>query len=223
MSRPAHLVAVPSPAVTPAKVVLAEDHALMRRSLRRLLEDSAGIEVAAEASSIALTRQHLAGHRPDVLVLNLSMPDGSSLEFVEELRRQWPQLKIVLMSVDDTPGFAQRALAGGASGYVLKERADEELPEAVTAVVRGERYVSPVVAERLAEIRRALTGGQLSARETEVLRLIALGYTNVEIATQLGVSPRTVETHRAHVHRKLGVRTRAELVRYALKHGLLAT
>ena len=151
------------------------------------------------------------------------MPDGSSLQLVEELRERMPETQVVVMSVEDTPGFAQRALAAGANGYVLKEHADTELPDAVTAVSRGEQYVSPAVARRLAEMRRALTGGLLSARETEVLRLIALGHTNDEIAGQLGVSPRTVETHRAHILRKLDLRTRAELVRYALRHGLLAT
>ena len=207
----------------PIVVVLAEEHASMRRSLRQLLEGTAGMHVAAEAGDLALAAQHVAGHRPDVFVVALHMPDGSSLQAVEELRVQMPQTAVVVMSVEDAPGFAQRALAAGANGYVLKEHADTELPDAVRAVSRGEQYVSPAVGRRLAEMRRALTGGLLSTRETEVLRLVALGHTNLEIAAQLGVSPRTIETHRAHVQSKLGVRTRAELVRYAMRRGLLAT
>ncbi len=195
----------------------------MRRTLRRLLQGTADTQVVAEAANLALAVQHVAGHRPDVLVIDLNMPDGSSLKVVDELREHTPGLRVVVTSDEDAPGFAQRALAAGANGYVLKEHADTELPDAVNAVLRGEQYVSPIVSARLAEMRRALTGGVLSTREAEVLRLIALGHTNAEIAGQLAVSPRTVETHRAHVQSKLGLRTRAELVRYALRHGLMAT
>ncbi len=203
-------------------VVLADDHPLARRSLRRLLEGSEDIAVVAEAADLALTAQHLVAHNPDVLVLDLNMPDGSSLDLIRDLTEQMPRTQVVVVSVEDTLGFAHRALAIGAAGYVLKERADSELADAVRAAAHGVRYVSASVAQRLSEARRALTGGRLSARETDVLHLIALGYTNAEIATQLGVSTRTVETHRAHVHRKLGMRTRAQLVGYALRRGLLA-
>ena len=217
-----HLVAVDSGVAPSINVVIADDHPLMRRSLRGVLEATAGVAVVAEAGDLALTGQHVTGHRPEVLVLDLNMRDGSSLQLIEELRERAPDTRVVVMSVDDTPGFAQRALSAGACGYVLKEHADAELPDAVNAVAGGAQYVSPPIAARLAEMRRALTGGLLSTRETEVLRLIALGYTNNEIAAQLGVSPRTVETHRAHILRKLDMRTRAELVGYALRHGLLA-
>jgi len=220
---PRHLVAVDAPESATSTVVLAEGHPLMRHSLRRVLEASPRIEVAAEAGDLALTRQHLAGHRPDVLVLDVNMPDGSSFQLLEELHEQAPDLQVVMISADDTPGFARRGLAAGARAFVLKEHADEELPDAIAAAARGETYLSPAIARRLAEMRRSPAGERLSARETDVLRLIAFGHTNVEIAAQLGVAPRTVETRRGHIQRKLGLRTRAELVRHALDCGLLET
>src|SRR5271167_1681295 len=123
--------------------------------------------------------------------------------------------------MQDNPVFAQHALASGALGFVLKELADSELAQAVRAAARGEEYVSPRVAARLDALRRSLTDDQLTLREVEVLRLIALGHTSVEIARKLYISPRTVESHRARIHNKLGLGTRAELVRYALGRGLL--
>jgi two-component system response regulator NreC len=212
-----------APARAPITVVIGEDHLQMRGSLRRLLEGTPGVTVAAEAADLASTRQHVWGHHPDVLVLDLRMPDGPSVPTIEELRKRVPQTHVVVVSIDDSPGFAQRALAAGASGYVLKDTAAEDLPDAVRAAAEGEEYVSEPIAGRLARSRQALTGGRLSARETEVLRLIALGHTSIEIAEQLSLSPRTVETHRAHIHSKLEMRTRAELVSYALRCGLLAT
>ena len=144
-----HLVALPTPPTGKTTVVVAEDHAAMRRSLRRLLERTPGVEVVAEAGDLALTRRHLEGHRPDVLVLDLNMPEGSSVQLVEELAAH-DGARVILTSVEDTPGFAQRAFAAGASGFVLKERADEELPQALQAACRGERYLSPLIAQRLA-------------------------------------------------------------------------
>ena len=227
MSFTPHLVPVndtpPSGAEDAITVVIADDHAGMRGSLRTLLDDTAGVQVVAEAADLALATRHVHAHRPGVLVLDLRMPDGSSLETLGELRGLVPGTHVIVVSVDDTPGYAQHALAAGASGYVLKDLADVDLPEAVRAAAAGEEFVSEPVAARLARSRQALTDGRLSSRETEVLRLIALGHTNAEIADQLGLSPRTIETHRAHIHKKLGLRTRAELVRYALRCGLLAT
>ncbi len=222
-----HLTAVPDGAVSSESelisVVIAEDHQLMRGSLRALMEGTPGIAVAADAGNLALARQHVAGHRPDVLVLDLQMPDGSSIQTISDLRRRSPATHVVVVSMEDTPGFAQRALAAGASGYVLKELAADDLPDAVRAAAAGGEYVSEPVAERLSRSRAALTGGRLTSRETEVLRLIALGHTSTEIAERLSLSPRTIETHRAHIHSKLEMRTRAQLVDYALRCGLLAT
>lgn len=205
----------------PITVVIADDHALMRRNLRLVLEAEPGISVAAEADHLALAEQHVLGHRPDVLILDLTMPSGSSLETISSLRDRSPETRIVIVSVEDAPGFAQRVLAAGANGYVMKDLAVEDLARAVRAAARGEECVSAPIASRLAALRHALARGELSLRETEVLRLIALGHTSTEIASQLGLSPRTIETHRARIHRKLNLRTRAELVRYALRCGLL--
>jgi two-component system, NarL family, response regulator NreC len=214
----------PGPAATHTlSVVVADDHAIMRRGLRRLLEDERGIELTGEASDLESTAQVVGERQPDVLVLDLTMPDGSAVEALGRLRSSSPKTQIVVVSMEDAPGFAQRALAAGASGFVLKELADEDLAGAIYAAAQGNEYLSAPVARRLAALRQARTGGRLTVREAEVLRLIALGHTNTEIARQLGVSARTVETHRANVHGKLGVRTRAELVRYALRCGLLAS
>src|SRR6185312_6982652 len=168
-----HLAAVPegaAPVVNDAvTVVIAEDHPLMRGSLRALLEASPGTAVAAEAGNLALARQHVIGHRPDVLVLDLQMPDGSSIQAIGDLRRRSPDTHVVVVSMEDTPGFAQRVLAAGASGYVLKELAAEDLPAAVHAAAAGGEYISEPVAERLSRARQALTHGRLTGREAEVL------------------------------------------------------
>jgi len=205
----------------PIRVVLADDHALMRHSLRLLLDGEEGVSVIAEADDMAGVARHVRGCEPHVLVLDLNMPGGSSIEAISRLRERAPGTKIVVMTMEDDPVFAQRAFAAGALGFVAKEVADEELAAAVRAAARGEEFVSPRIAARLDALHRALTRDALSAREVEVLRLIALGHTSVEIARKLHLSPRTVETHRANVHRKLGLATRAELVRYALRRGLL--
>jgi two-component system, NarL family, response regulator NreC len=202
------------------RVVLANHHPLMRSGLRQLLAEERDIEVIAEAEDLAAAVAHVHSTRPHVLVLDLSMPSGSGLEAVGELGERAPDTQIVVLTMNESAAFAQRALAA-ATGLVLKDHAASELTEAVRLAARGEEYVSPPVAERLQVLRHSLIGGELSVREVEVLRLIALGYTNVEVARKLGISPRTVETHRVHIHTKLALRTRAELVRYALRRGLL--
>jgi two-component system response regulator NreC len=205
------------------RVLLADDHAAMRRSLQMVLEDEENIEVIAHASDLASVVRQIDERQPDVLVLDLSMPDGSSLSAIGKLREQVANTQIVVLTTDENPVFAQRALGAGAIGYILKELADSELPRAVRAAARGEAYVSSRLGRRLDALNRSLTDDRLTPREVEVLRLIALGHTSVEIARQLNVSPRTIETHRAHVHGKLGLSTRAELVRYALRRGLQGT
>jgi two-component system, NarL family, response regulator NreC len=155
-----------------------------------------------------------------VLVLDLRI-QGASNEAIGELRERAPETQLVVLTMSDSPVFAQHALACGALGFVLKELADGELPQAVRAAASGSEYVSPRVAPRLEALRRSLTDGELTPREIEVLRLIALGHTSAEIAGMLRISARTVESHRARIHNKLGLATRAELVRYALGRGLL--
>jgi two-component system response regulator NreC len=194
----------------------------MRRSLRQLLDREENVEVVAEAGDLRTVMRHVHDRPPHVLVLDVSMPDGSSIEAVRSLRGEVPSTEIVVLTMEDSPGFAQQALDAGAIGFVLKDFADVELNPAVRAAARGEQYVSPQVTASLALVRRAITGNELTAREAEVLRLIALGHTSAEIGRKLHLSRRTVETHRARLHRKLGLSTRAELVRDALGRGLLA-
>jgi len=202
-------------------VVLADDHELMRRSLRELLEGAEGLRVVAEVGDLAGAINQVQGRRPDVLVLDLGMRDGSSFETICRLQEQAPDTQVVVVTAQDDPGFVRRALTAGALGFVTKDNADRELPQAVRAVVRGQQYLSPRVGARLDAVDRTLTQHKLTPREVEVLRLIALGHTSVEMGQQLGLSPRTVETHRAHIHKKLELSSRAELVRYALRRGLL--
>jgi len=222
LARPAE-AGSPIHAASPIRVVLADDHTMMRRTLRLLLDGEDGVEVIAEADDLASVMRNVDAHQPHVLVLDLNMPDGSGIEALSQLRERVPETQIVVMTMQDSPAFAQRAFAAGAIGFVVKELADEELPQAVRAAARGEEYVSPRMAARLDALHQALTEDKLTAREVEVLRLIALGHTSVEIARKLHLSPRTVETHRARIHGKLGLTTRAELVRYALGRGLLRT
>jgi len=211
-----------SPAVASSiRVILADDHALMRRSLRLLLDGEDDVDVIAEVGDMDAAIRHVHRHHPHVLVLDLRMPNGSSIETIARLRREAPDTHVVVLTMEDNPVFAQHAFASGAVGFVLKERADGELAAAVRAAACGEEYVSPRVAARLDALRRSLTDDQLTLREIEVLRLIALGHTSAEIAAKLHISPRTVESHRARIHNKLGLTTRAELVRYVLGRGLL--
>jgi two-component system response regulator NreC len=205
----------------PIRVLLADDHAMMRRNLRLLLDSEADLEVIAEAQDIAGVTRHLEGDEPRVLVLDLGMPGGSSIQAIGRLRERGPDTQIVMMTMEDNPVFAQRAFAAGALGFVSKELADAELAQAVRAAAGGEEFVSPRLAAGLDARHRALTDDALTGREVEVLRLIAFGHTSVEIARKLHLSPRTVETHRASIYRKLELDTRAEVVRYALGRGLL--
>jgi two-component system response regulator NreC len=211
----------PVSATMPIRVVLADDHAMMRRSLRLLLDGEQGVKVVAEADDLEAVARHVQGHEPHVLVLDLCMPGGSTIEAIGRLRERSPETQIVVMTMEENPVFAQRAFAAGALGFVAKDRADSELSEAVRAAARGHEFVSPRIVGRLDALQRSLSDDALTHREVEVLRLIALGHTSVEIARKLHLSPRTVETHRANIHRKLELGTRAELVRYALGRGLV--
>ncbi len=204
------------------RIVLADDHAAMRESLRVLLDGEADIDVIAETDSLQAVMGHVNARHPDVLVLDLGMGDrGSGIEALARVHSEARETSIVVITVNDDPAFATRALDNGARGLVLKDMADSDLPTAVRDAARGKRYVSPCLAAKLGGERGNAGQDKLTPREREVLRLIALGHTSVEIASQLGLSPRTIETHRARIHRKLGLDTRAELVSYALRHELL--
>jgi two-component system response regulator NreC len=156
-----------------------------------------------------------------VLVLDLNMPGGSSLEAIPEIRGNNPDTQIVVLTMQQEPAFARHALSAGAIGYVLKDAADDELVEAVRRAAKGESYLNPRLGARLASEPVPGPPDDLSEREVDVLRLIALGHTNAEIAEQLYLSVRTVETHRAHIQQKLNLSSRAELVAYALKRSLI--
>lgn len=204
------------------KIVLADDHAVVRSGLRMLLESESDFEVVAEAGDLESAQRYVRGHHPAVLILDLNMPGGSSLEAIPAIRQSSPDTQIVVLTMQQEPAFARHALSAGAIGYVLKEAADEELVEAVRRAARGESYLNPRLGARLASEPLPGPPDDLSEREVDVLRLIALGHTNAEIAERLYLSVRTVETHRAHIQQKLGLSSRAELVRYALQRGLIS-
>jgi two-component system response regulator NreC len=204
-------------------IVLADDHTLVRTGLRMLLDAQDGLQVVAEAGDVAEAVRKVRAYKPDVLVLDLSMPGGPSLAAFPSLQEASPRTAIVVLTMEDEPRFARAAMRAGALGFVLKEAADTELVEAVNAAAAGLRYLNPQLGGLIAaepEESAALPDG-LSEREGEVLRLVALGYTNAEIAQKLYLSVRTVESHRAHIQQKSGATTRAGLVAYAREHDLL--
>jgi two-component system, NarL family, response regulator NreC len=203
------------------RIVLADDHTVVRSGLRLLLDSEEDFEVVAEAGEIQSARRYVRGHRPTVLVLDLNMPGGSSLDAIPALRVESPGTQIVVLTMQEEPAFARSAFGAGALGYVLKEAADDELVQAVRAAAAGETYLTPRLGARMASEPPPGSPDDLSERELGVLRLIAFGHTNAEIAEQLFLSVRTVETHRAHIQQKLSLGSRAELVRYALDRGLM--
>lgn len=210
--------------MTPIRIVLADDHGVVRAGLRLLLDADPDFEVVAEAADVDSALRAVLGHKPDVLILDLNMPGlPPSLEAIPGVVERSPKTRTVILTMQEDPEYARRALRAGALGYVLKEAADAELVEAVRRAAVGKTYLNPAMGVKLATMPEQVSGppGDLSAREAEVLRLIALGHTNAEIGEQLFLSVRTVETHRAHIQQKLGRSSRSDLVRYALDHGLL--
>jgi two-component system response regulator NreC len=207
--------------VTQVSIVIADDHAVVRAGLRMLLDAEPDFEVVAEAGDFAAARAAVAEHSPAVLVLDLHMPGDTSLSGLPSLRACAPATQVVVLTMQNDVGFAREALAGGARGYVLKEAADSDLVAAIRTVAVGGTYLQPELGARLAT--GDTTGGpELTPREIEVLKLIALGHTNVEIAESLYLSIRTVETHRSNIHGKLRSTRRADLVKYALERRLIS-
>ena len=204
-------------------IVLADDHAVVRRGLELLLDAEADFEVVASVGDVAAAIRTTRGHKPGVLVLDLNMPGGSSIDAIPQIFEASPQTRIVVLTMQNEPAFARRALGAGALAYVLKEAAGDELVEAVRRAAAGRTYLNPQLGARIAAEPESPPGppDDLSEREVEVLRMIALGHTNAEIAAQLYLSIRTVESHRAHIQQKLRRSSRADLVRYALDHGLV--
>jgi len=211
----------PPRATSPITVVLADDHQLVRRSLRLVLAQETDVEVIAEAGDLFTAMRHVNGHLPHVLVLDLQMPDGSSIDLIRQLRARVPETEIVVITMEDSPAYVRAALDAGAVGYVLKQYATDDLAVAVRCAARGEGYVSARVGARLEGLQKSVGNDGLTAREVEVLRLIALGFTSAEISQQLYLSRRTVESHRRRIHGKLGLERRSELVEYALRRGLI--
>lgn len=207
------------------RVLVVDDHAVVRAGLERLLESEHDLEVAGQAGDAREAVFQARALQPDVIVLDLIMPGRSGIDVLPDLRKEAPGARVLVLSMQDEPSYVREAFAAGASGYVVKEAADAELVSAVRAVAVGERYVHPALGARLvaaeADARRLAEEDPLSEREREVLRLLALGHTNQEIAKLLFISVRTAETHRAHIMQKLRLQTRAELVRHAMAHGLL--
>jgi two-component system, NarL family, response regulator NreC len=214
--------AVPVTDAATITVVIADDHSIFRRGLRDLLDAEAGFEVVAEAADLVDARRYVRGHGPRVLVLDLNMAGESSLHSIPAIRAESPGTQIVVLTMQDEPAYAREALSGGALGYVLKEAADAELVDAVRAAASGNSYLNPRLGAKVAMTPLGPPGG-LTQREADVLRLIALGNTNTQIAASLYLSVRTVETHRAHIQQKLGVSDRAALVRYAHENRMLGS
>jgi two-component system response regulator NreC len=207
------------------RVLIVDDHAVVRTGLRRVLDAEEDIETVAEAPTAERAVFEAVENQPDVVLMDVVMPGKSGIDGLPALLQAVPQTKVLILSMQDDPHYVREAFEAGALGYILKEAADSEVVAAVRAVAAGERYVHPALGARLvaaeAEERRKALDDPLSEREREVLRLLALGHTNQEIAKMLFISVRTAETHRAHIMQKLNLKSRAELVRYALAEGLL--
>ncbi len=213
----------------PARILLADDHAVLRSGLRLLLTSQNEFDVIGEASSGTETLSLAEQLQPDLILLDLSMPALGGLDALPTLRKLVPSARILILTMHDDPHYLRQALKHGASGYVLKKAADAELLSAMRAVLRGEVYVHPSMTRILLEdmlpaaqtTNSENTWDSLSEREQEVLKMVALGHTSAEIAEQLSLSTKTVETYRARGMEKLGLRTRAALVKFALQEGLI--
>jgi DNA-binding NarL/FixJ family response regulator len=207
------------------RVLIVDDHAVFRAGLKLLIDAEDDLEAVGEAGTARDAVFQARALKPDVILMDVVMPDQSGLDVVPTLLHERPETKVLVLSMQDDPQYVRQAFANGASGYILKEAADTEVVAAIREVAGGNNYVHPAVGARLiaAETEEAKRAEEdpLSDREREVLRLLALGHTNQEISSQLFISVRTAETHRAHIMQKLRISTRAELVRYALKQGLL--
>lgn len=198
--------------------MLADDHPVVRAGLRILLQAQPSLKVVAEFADLPSTVRGVPTLRPDVLVLDLAMAGSSSLTAIPGLLASSPGLRLIVLTMHDEPGFAREALRLGAHGYVLKEAAADELVLAVRSVLRGTTYLQPSLGARLA--KQDQPAGNLTDREREVLRLLATGHTNAEIARELFLSLRTVESHRGQIRAKLNLETRAQINAYAQEHGL---
>jgi two-component system, NarL family, response regulator NreC len=205
------------------KVLIVDDHAVVRTGLRLLLDTQPDMKTVGEAGSVDEAIAEARTHEPDLVLLDLTMPGRPGMQAMPELLRDHPDLKVMILSMEDDPRYVREAFAAGARGYLLKEAVANEVVGAIREVAAGGRYVHPELGARLIETEQTSESpgeSPLSEREREVLALLALGHTNHEIAKKLFISVRTAEAHRAHIMKKLGLQTRAELVRYAIANGL---
>ena len=215
--------------MTPIHILIAEDHSIVRDGLRMLLQSEPGLVVVAEAENGREAVARAKETQPDLAILDISMPDLSGLEATRLIKTESPQTQVLILTMHDSDEYFFRALQAGASGYVLKKAATQDLIAAARAVARGEAFLYPSVAKKLIGdyLRRvqpdaAASGyASLSDREREVLLLLAQGLSNPEIADRLAITPSTLQTHRAHILEKLGLRTSADLIKYAVQHGLV--
>jgi DNA-binding NarL/FixJ family response regulator len=205
------------------RVVLADDHELVRSGLRALVEQIPGYQVVAEVGHGEALLQAVHEQQPDLAIVDIRMPRMGGIEALERLKEDEHPPKVLILSMHSADDYVLRAMRCGADGYLLKDAAASELGRALDALQRGERYLSPKVSETLASVSHRLDDPppSLSPRQREVLRLIARGRATKEIAFELGLSPKTVESHRAQIMERLGIRDIAGLVRYALRNGLL--
>lgn len=208
------------------RVLIVDDHAVVRAGLHLLLDAEDDIETVGEAGDARQAIFEARSTKPDIVLMDVVLGDESGIDLTPELLHEQPQARVLVLSMQDDPRYVREAFAAGARGYVLKEAADTELVTAIREIARGGSYVHPALGARMAAADAAAADAAehdpLSDREREVLRLLALGHTNQEIAEMLFISVRTAETHRAHIMQKLRLETRAELVRYALAQGLLS-
>jgi two-component system response regulator NreC len=207
------------------RVLIVDDHPVVRSGLKSLLDAEDDIEAVGEAGTMQEAVFRTRSLKPDVILMDVVMPGGSGIEATPAVLLEAPDAKVLILSMQDDPSYVRESFAAGANGYVLKEAADEEVVTAVREVAGGGHYVHPSLGAKMvaadAEERRRADSDPLTDREREVLRLLALGHTNQEIAKTLFLSVRTVETHRAHIMQKLRLQTRAELVRYAMEQEML--
>ncbi|RME40971.1 MAG: DNA-binding response regulator [Caldilineae bacterium] len=217
--------------MTPIRILLVDDHALVREGVRRILAEQPGLEVVGEAANGQQALNLTASLKPDVVLMDIAMPDMNGLDATETIKTRHPHIRVLLLTIHDDQEYLFRALEVGASGYVLKEAEAQELLMAIQAAHQGNVFLSPSVARWLVQdfLSRGRSGGQeeqqrlseLTDRQRTVLQLIAEGYSTQEIADRLVISPYTVQTHRNNLMRKLNLHSRTDLIKYAIRHGLI--